>query len=402
MLDYVDIMVRHRWMIIRNVLAIMFIAAIISLLLPKKYQAFTTLMPPREEHRSSMASVLSKVSVPGINIPGETNSSEVLAEILKSRSVGERVLQTRFTFQGDSARLLDILDAPSVQMGLLKLPEITRVTVSEQGLIEVAVTASEAELAAAIANRFVDALDAVNQEKSVSRAKNSRIYIENQLKETEQKLEQATAHLAAFQQENKTVSLEEQTKASILQVGELKGRIMAKEAEIGVMLESMKPENPLVVRAQQELKQIRAQYRELESQQPAGSDVLMAITAVPQVAEELASLMREVKVQETIWQLLNEQYYQAKIEEARNTPTVQVLDPAVAPPLASWPPKKMIVLVSGIIALFGSLVWVFVLEYHHQVKQRPLEYAHWQRIGAMLKQDLNRLKGIMRRGRKTS
>jgi uncharacterized protein involved in exopolysaccharide biosynthesis len=348
-----------------------------------------------------MASVLSKVSVPGLDLPGQTNSSEVLAEILKSRTVGERVLQTRFAFQEDSVRLLHILDVPSVQMGLIKLPEITRVTVSEQGLIEVAVTASEPQLAAAIANRFVSALDAVNQEKSVSRAKNSRIYIENQLKETEQKLEQATAHLAAFQQENKTVSLEEQTKASILQVGELKGRIMAKEAEIGVMLESMKPENPLVVRAQQELKQIKAQYRELESQQPAGSDVLMAITAVPQVAEKLASLMREVKVQETIWQLLNEQYYQAKIEEARNTPTVQVLDPAVAPPLASWPPKKMIVLVSGIIALFLSLLWVFVLEYRQQVRERPLEYAHWQRIGGMLKQDLNRLKGIMRRGRKT-
>jgi len=391
LMDYVYTIVAKRWLIVRNVIVTVVLAILISFILPKKWTAETTLMPQQEQDNMSMRSVFSDVSMPGLSLDGPTSSSDVLLEILKSRTVAERVLKRSFATSNDTLPLYKILDYPSVEIGTIKIKESSTFMVSKQGIMSISVELGDPQLAADVANAFVEELDYVNQQKSVSQAKSSRLYIEEQLEKTHDNLVQATRKLAEFQQENKAVSLENQMAASIQQAGELKGQIIAKKVEIGVMEESMKPENPLLVRSQKQLEEMKRRYQELQygnsNAKTDSSEFYVPFQEVPEVSLQLAELTRDVKVQETVWELLNRQYYQAKIEEARNTPTVQVLDPALPPVYRSAPNRKMIVIVLGLLSLVLSIAVVFVESYWNSLDQNSQEKKRVEKIKQEFVQD---------------
>ncbi len=384
-----------RWIILRNFVIVVLLVAAATFVMPKKYTAVATLMPPQDEGKMGMSAMFADVSVPGLSLPGSVSSADILVEMLKSRSVGERVLQRTFVFGEDSLQLYKGLKMPSVDVGLLRLRKIARFMLSKQNVISIIVELGNAKLAADVANAFVEELDRINQEKSVSRAKNSRLYIESQLQRTQADLRAATQKLAEFQQQNKAVSLENQMQSSIQQAGELKGQIIAKQVEIGVMLQSMKPQNPLVIRAQSELNELKRRYAEFQfgdaDVATDDAEFYLPFADVPEVALQLAELIRRVKVQETVWQLLNQQYYQAKIEEARNTPTVQVLDSATPPPFPSSPNKKAYVVVFGLLGIVLTMIWVLLDFYWQRINQTPGKQERLQQV----RQELGKDKSIL-------
>jgi len=399
-LELLSIPVRARWKIVRNTVLTVIIVLLISLILPRKYVAVSTLMPPQERDQSAMTSVLADMTVPGFALPGQVSAAEILVEILKSRTVGERVLERSFAFGDEKKALYRGLGYASAARGVAHLPEFTRFLAGKQGVITIRVELGRAGLAAAVANAFVEELDRVNQEKSVSRAKNSRLYIESQLRETETELDRANRELAGFKQEHKTVSLEDQMRVSIQQAGELKGQIIAKQIEIGMMLQTKKPENPMVIRAQNELDELWAQYYKLQyggsAPEEDQGDFYMPFVDVPKVGLQLADLTREVKVQETVWEWLNQQYYQAKIEEARDTPTVQVLDRAVPPSLPSSPQPKRLALIFGLLGFVLSLVWAFGEDALRRLDRRPEEREKLQALANEFRGDRQRFSTLLK------
>lgn len=401
LLDYLLVITRWRWRILRNMALAAVGIFLLSFLLPKKYAAVTTLMPPPEQEGSSMASLLSEVKVPGVALPGKVTSADLFLEILHSRSVGEKVLLRRFSVKGDSLPLLHILGARNIEAGLQKMSKRASFSLSKKMVMTISVEMNNPRLAADVANAYVEELDRVNREKSVSRAKNSRLYIEEQLHETQRRLGDATRLLAEYQRGHRAVSLEEQVKASILQSSEVKAQIIAKEIELNVMLQSMKPENPLVVRARQALTELRRKYDDLQigAGDRQQEEIFMPVARVPEVGIQMAELMREAKVQETVWELLNSQYYQTRIEEARDTPTVQVLDAAVPPLFKSSPKRKLLAMVLGLLAGFATLFYAFVQEYAGHLDQRPDERNKWQEFFGAFRNDREKIIAWLRKRR---
>ena len=137
-------------MIVRNTAVAALLAIVVVLILPRKYTATATLMPPGDQNKSPMANLVSEVSVPGISLPSSASSSEILAEILLSRSVNERVLNRRFVHQGDTLQLYRILRFPSLEAGLIRMRSRARFLVSKQGIITIAVELGDRELAARV------------------------------------------------------------------------------------------------------------------------------------------------------------------------------------------------------------------------------------------------------------
>ncbi len=399
LLDYVLIVFRQRWRLIRNMILTALVVFLLTFLLPRKYVAVTTLMPPAEQEPASMSRMLSEVSVPGVSAPGKATQADVFLEMLRSRSVGERVLLRRFAHKKDSLRLIDILGHEHLEDALLEMSERASFVLSKKGFITISVNMNSAPLAADVANTYVEELDQVNQSKSVSRAKNSRIYIETQLAETEVKLKQVNEQLAAFQSDHRAVSLEEQMRAAIQQAGALKGQIIARQVQINLMHQSMKPENPVLIRAQSELRELEKRYSALQYGEAGmkNNDFYPSFVDAPQVGMQLAELLREAKVQETVWELLNQQFYQARIEEARDTPTVQVLDRATPPLYPSAPRRVMLAVVFALIAGFITLFHIYAQVYARNVESRPQEKAKWVELGQGLRDDSRRVRGWMRR-----
>ena len=67
---------------------------------------------------------------------------------------------------------------------------------------------------------------------------------------------------------------------------------------------------------------------------------------------------RRAKIQETVFELLTQQYELAKVQEAKETPSVKVLDPGTVPEKRSFPPRLLIMFLGTVLALSLSVVCV--------------------------------------------
>ncbi len=403
--DYVMVLHKHRKMIFRNVIVVAIAIALISIVLPRTYTAVTTILPPEEAQPIDLFSALYNSPLSNLIFNETKTTSDLYVEILKSRSVLDLVLSQEFRYPKNSKKaqkktLLQILNLKSFEKGRKKLLSKMSVKASQEGIITLSVELNDRYLAPDVANALVEALDKINKEKISSRAKNSRIYIENQLKITEEKLKAASAELVKFQEKYKAISLEEQTKAAIEKAAELKGKILAKNVELGVALQTMKPNNVYVVQLKKEIEELERQYNYLQYGKGKADvqdqkEFYIPFANIPEVGLELANLMREVKVQETVWELLNQQYYQAKIQEARDTPTIQVLDEAIPPEISSKPKRKLLVLVGSFLALIFSMFWAFVAEYFERLREQTERYQQTSSIIQDLKRDWGQIRNYV-------
>ena len=401
LLDYLAVIVKRWKTIARNVIIVVFAIAAISFVLPESYTARTTILPPEDAKSAGLFSALSNTPLSNLLLTETSTTSDLFVEILKSRSVLDAVLQDKYVFSkvkddSNSLSLLKIFGFESLEKGRNKLLKQIAISASPEGIVQIDVELQDPQLAADVANGFVKHLDEINQEKTTSRAKNSRIYIENQLTLTEEKMAIASEKLVKFQEKYKAVSLEEQTKAAIEEAGEVKGRIIVKQVELGVALQTMKQENVFIIKLKKELEELKKQYNYLQYGNGEAledkKEFYIPFADVPGVGLELANLLREVKVQETVWGLLNQQYYHAKIQEARDTPTIQVLDEAVPPEIRTKPKRKILILVGGFLALIFSIFFAFAAEFLERLKTDTSSSGKMNEMIGSIKNDWDGMK----------
>src|SRR5207245_9270640 len=143
---------------------------------------------------------------------------------------------------------------------------------------------------------------------------------------------------------------------------------------------------PDVVRVRSNLGELRKQLALLESGkggrgQLPGERMHPAFITVPSLVLEYARLLRDVKVQEALYTMLTSQYEQAKIAEARDTPSVQVLDPGVPAEKKSKPIIWLNMLIAGVLALFLGIFLAFFLEYLERMKREVNERSNAENSG---------------------
>jgi uncharacterized protein involved in exopolysaccharide biosynthesis len=212
------------------------------------------------------------------------------------------------------------------------------------------------KFSADLSNSFADALDVINREKLSSRAKKARQYIEAQLVATKSRLDSVELALMQFQEKNKTISLPEQVSAAIDAAAKLKAEIVKTEVEIGFLQPNLREDNQQLFSLRAKLQELKDQYEKMEM---GNKDYLLAFKEVPELGRELASLLREVKIQNEVYLLLQQQYYKEKIQENKDLPTVEILDDAI-PPLKASGPRVIFASVTGgiFIFLFMSLIYI--------------------------------------------
>ena len=202
--------------------------------------------------------------------------------------------------------------------------------------------------AAVLSNSYIEALDSINKAKLSSKAKRARKYIESQLIKTKAVLDSVELRLMRFQDENKTISLPEQISAAINAAAKLKTEIIQTEIELGFLETNLREDNQALLALRNKLTELREQYNKM---QLGSKDYLLAFSDVPELGKELSDLLRDVKIQNEVYLLLQQQYYKEKIQENRDIPTVEILDEAI-PPLRKSSPKVIFSTVVGSIFIF--------------------------------------------------
>jgi tyrosine-protein kinase Etk/Wzc len=395
---YLSILIGYRRFILLNFLGVCVAVAVLSLFLPSWYTANTSILPPQRGGlglglglgiASSLAGGTSEFGT-SMSLPLMASPSDVIAAILKSQTVALAVIEKE--------DLMKTYHTKTKEGALKEVFSHTQVKVTPEGIISLSFEDKDRLKAAGVANRFVEELDRVNRETNTSQAKNARIFIEERLAQTKKDLTKAEENLRKFQEENKAVSLDEQMKASIEEAANLKAQMVATEIELNLLRKTMSPSNSQIQELQSKINEIKRQLDIWELGNPKEKSEEKKIldipfSQVPALSLELARLLREVKIQSGIFELLTNQYEQYKIQETKDTPTIQVLDKAFPPERRSKPKRALLVGLAGIVSLFTSVVFVFGLEYFKKSKERnPEEIERIQTLLGAWRRDTEDLK----------
>jgi len=338
---------------------------VVSLLLPKIYESTATLLPQLESNNGvglgalfASGAASSAAQSLGISLPGSpATPTDVFTAMLKSRIMADDIIR--------QFNLMEHYETKTMHDARGSLEGATRIVVTKEKVIKVAVEDKDPQLASDIANFYVANLDRLNQTLSVSKARENRKFIEQRVAETQTTLVKVEDALKEFQTQNRTVAIEAQSKAMIEATAMIQAQIMAQEVQLQVMGSYLSSNNPEIARVQSSINELRKQLQIMETgksgkERLPGDRLRPAITSVPTLALEYGRLARDLKVQETLYALLISQYEQAKLTEARDTPTVQVLDPAIPAERKSRPKILLNVLIAGILSLFVGIFWAFV------------------------------------------
>jgi len=297
----------------------------------------------------------------------------MLTSILKSRTAAQVVVD-RFRLQ-ERYRALYLEDA------IKGLQGATKVSVSREGVISVRVEDADPKVAAQIANFYAEQLDRLVARFGTGEAGRQRVFLTEQLARAKTDLESVEEALRRFQERNRAIALQDQTRGAITAAARLKGEIMASEVQLQVMRNFATEANPEMVALRRRIDEMNRQLAQMQygddasesqTQTPARDrrDFTVPFPKVPEVGIELARLTRDVKVQETLVMLLTQQVEQVRLAEAKDLPVVQVLDRAVAAERPSRPRLKLNLAVATAGSLLLGVSLALAVEHLRKLSRR--------------------------------
>jgi uncharacterized protein involved in exopolysaccharide biosynthesis len=345
-------------------------AAVVAFLIPSKYESVTQLMPPDNSTSGmSMLATLAASKAAGTgagsdaltgfagDILGAKSSGALFVGVVRSRTVQDALIN-----QFDLRKVYWIRRMEDTRKELDE-----RTTISEErksGIITIKVRDHSPRRAQAMAQAYVEQLNIAMAKLSTSSARREREFLETRLKAVKQDLDAASQDFSQFASKNTAIDIPEQGKAMVEAAAMLQGQLIAAEAHAQGLEQMYTANNARVRAAQANIDELR---RQLDKMGGAGATtdnpgqeaaLYPSIRQLPLLGVKYADLYRRTKIQEAVFEILTKQYELAKVEEAKEIPTVRLLDPASYPEKVASP-HRIIILLAGLLLFFAlGCVWV--------------------------------------------
>ncbi|MFC1585060.1 GumC family protein [Fibrobacterota bacterium] len=344
-------------------------AIVISLILPKTYTATTSLMQPQNSG-SQFTNLMKDIpfsELLGVNIGGDDLSDTFLA-ILKSRVLRQTVINE---FDLEKVYKFDRRKRYYIEDLFKQLDLNVEAKTTGEGLIRITVKDKSPERAANMANFMARQLDSIYNELVIEEAFIERTFLEERLTIIKTELKNAEADLVTFQKQHKVLLPYEQSKATLHAISEIEANYLATKLKLDIARKKYHKEHSTIRDFEIALKQMAKQKDDFNSKRI--SDIFIPSSIAPDIGIEYSRLERNVRIQGILFKLILQEYERAKLQEAKDTPKIQILDRAV-PPQRKSSPKRMIIVVSS---FFGSLLLGFILinlfEYFFTIRENQTE-----------------------------
>ena len=370
-----QVLVRRKRLIMKVCGAAAIVAVVFSLILPNMYSATAKVIPPQKESGSGLLSALGQTgSFAGLAAGmGLTANADLYLGILRSRSVADAVIS--------SLDLAKVFKTKTPEGTRNALEGLVKIQAGKDSIITITAESKDPKLAAALANAFVEELGRKSVQLNLTKAGTERAFLEKRLKVVNEDLKRAEEELKSFQEKNKAIRVDSQAAASIEGIARLKAEIVAKEVQLASLKSYQTDENPDVKALQAALGKLRSQLAGYVGS-GGGGEGIPNMGSVPNLGLEYVRRMRELKTQEAIYEQLTKQFEIAKLTEAKDSSSLQVLDEAVVPSKKSKPKRALIVILTTVIAFFISIFAAFVAEYIGNMTDE--DRSRWEDIRVML------------------
>ena len=369
--QYAKLLWRYNRLLFRNVFIVAIFTSIFALIIPKTFKSNAILMPPKSQSDKGVLDNIEGLAFGEIlSIPSDEYSNTIFA-ILKSRTMMESIVNEMNLIEkykaDDSEEAVDILKKNLI-FDLLE-----EGTISVNAMVQTPWVSNEDDenearkLATEIVSYIISELDRVNKSLQADEARFHRLFMEERYNESVRHLYDSEEELRVFQHQHNTMNLAEQTKVAIRIGAEIKSQILIDEVKLGMLKKTLKQNHPEVEKLEHEIKELESQYSYLDNSNDSSkqdNDLLPKYSEVPNLEIALTRLKREVEIQSKLYAFLTQKYEESKIQEARDTPTIQVLDDA-SQPIKRYKPKRTLMVIGySLIAFVLSSIYVILIEFN--------------------------------------
>ncbi len=373
------------------------LAVILSLLMPNKFEGYASVLPSQKSALLNMmgggvTSTVSNLAEKFGSLVGGSESQigsgfSYLA-ILNSREAMGKVIK-----KFDLIRVYGIKDS-SIDAAIKKLSSNTDFALDRFGAVTVKVFDRSPERAAAMANYFVHLLNEINANLSSEDARNLRVVIQARYEKNLSDLSAAEDSMKVFQEKYGVFSLPDQAKASVEVGAELESQMILAQVRLSVLRKQFGNRSPEIMAAEQQIAALKNKMGDLRSGQDLTgnreSGVFLPYKEVPGKAMRYLQLYTDVEIQTKLLEMIYPMYEQTKLEEARETPTVLVLDKAVPPEKKTYPMRALIVISGLVLGFVLSVLFSLFVEngVKHSGSLGPLE-NRYSELSVRLRKKLN-------------
>lgn len=377
MIALLIVLAKNKKLILTTTLLAAGSAALISFALPEVYRSGTKLLPPQQA-QSGAAALLAQLGGAAGAVAGAAgikNPNDLYVGMLKSRTVADKLIK-----QFD---LKKVYETDSLERTRKMLEDNTTIVAGKDGLITIDVEDENKKLVAPLANGYVAELLRLTRVLAVTEASQRRLFFEQQLELSKNNLAQAEMTLKGALDTHGVTSVDSDSRAIVETVARLRAAISAKEIQLSSMRAFVTPNNQEFKRTQEELISLRSEISKLENGRPETAS--SPVAGGDKKGLENIKILRDVKYHQMLYELLAKQYEVARLDEAKDTAVVQVLDPAVEPEKKFKPKRALMVLMAGIFGFLIAIAVAFLLESRRKALQIPASFAEWQQLKVYLR-----------------
>lgn len=330
------------------------------ILIPSRYKSTAQLMPPDGQQGLGMALMSALASKGGSalsglasDLLGTKTSGELFVGVLKSRTVADELIA--------KYGLAKLYHDRKIEDAREDLADHTDIAVDRKsGIIRITVTDRSPQRAQEMAQSYVTELDRLVAVVSTSAARRERIFLEGRLGEVKPELDADARRFSEFASKNTAIDIPAQSKAMVEAAALLQGQLIAAESELSGLRQIYTSENFRVRALSARVKELQAQLQKMggDSSNMGTNDLYPPIRKLPLLGVTYADLFRQTKIQETVYELLTQQYEMAKVQEAKEIPTVKVLDSPIVPTKKSFPPRFLLGCCGTVLGVAGAAGWL--------------------------------------------
>ena len=373
--QYTKLFWSYKIILIKNVLIVAVLASIFALIIPKTYKSTAVLMPPKSQSDQGILSNIEGLAFGDFLSTSSDEVSNTIFAILKSRTMMEHIVNKIGLIQRYESDNLE--EAVKSLRNNLSFEHLEEGTISISANVHTSWISNEQgeivarNLSTEIVNSILSKLDKVNKSLQIDEARYHRLFMEKRYNESVSHLETAEEKLRLFQIKHNTLDLAEQIRAAIRVGAEIKSQILIDEVKLGILNKTYKTDHPAIAKLNMEIAELENQLSELDynaSKSANSNNLFPQYSEVPNLEMELLRLKREVEIQSKLYAFLTQQYEESKIQEARDTPTIQILDDASLP-IKRFKPKRTIMVIGySLIAFVLSALYVILIEFNKNGK----------------------------------
>lgn len=355
--DYLDFLVKRKELVLVVFFSSFVVAyLLIFFLVEEQYEATAMLIPRSDDMSSAVTGLLRATKgLPfGLGSKSSARSDiDLYNTVIFSRSMMEDVIRKFGLLQ---AYRLDTTTADHMELAVKRLKREVLTKETEESAFQIVVRAGTRQRSADMANYIIRRMNERIIDLNTQRSRDNREFLGHRVEDISATLRAAEDSLRTYQERTGLLDAKTQLQGIITANTTLETELEAKKLQESIMERMYDKESPQVKELRMQIEEYEKRLGALRSQSEPGSP-LLALRKLPLTAVEFLRRYREVEINNLLLEYVLPLYEQAKIEEKKDYPVLQIIDQAVPPAKKSYPPRTVFALIGS----FSVTLLVFLV-----------------------------------------